>query len=73
VPASEALVRKDYKYFYWPDYKVEQLFNIKNDPYEQHDIVSSNETEHQTILNEMKNRFIELKDIVHDMSKSVII
>jgi len=52
---------------------VEQLFNIKDDPYEEHDIIGSNETEHQTILNEMRNRFIELKNVIHDMSKSVII
>ena len=32
IPASEALVRKDYKYFYWPDFNYEQLFDLTNDP-----------------------------------------
>jgi len=69
IPASEALVRKDYKYFFWPDFQLEQLFDLKNDPYEERDII--NETEYATILNDMRNRFTELKDIVHDMSKTV--
>jgi len=69
IPASEALVRKDYKYFFWPDFQLEQLFDLKNDPYEERDII--NETEYTTILNDMRNRFTELKDIVHDMSKTV--
>jgi len=71
IPASEALVRKDYKYFLWPDWQMEQLFNMKKDPYEERDII--NETEHRTILNEMRKRFLELKDIVHDTSKIVTV
>ena len=31
-PASEAHVRRDHKYFYWPKFKYEQLFDTKNDP-----------------------------------------
>ncbi len=29
IPSSEALVRKDWKYFYWPDFKHEQLFDLR--------------------------------------------
>ncbi len=77
IPASEALVRKDYKYFYWPQYEYEQLFHIPTDPHEEYDLlhlddatkdaVSShkNETEIQSIVIEMRNRFQELKGIIH--------
>jgi len=69
IPASEALVRKDYKYFFWPDYQLEQLFDLNNDPYEERDVI--NAKKYKNILNGMRNRFTELKDIVHDMSKTV--
>ncbi|MGK0185111.1 MAG: arylsulfatase [Verrucomicrobiales bacterium] len=59
IPASEALVRKDWKYFYWPEQKVEQLFNLKDDPREENDLV--NDTAHSARLAEMRARFAELK------------
>ncbi len=59
IPASEALVRKDFKYFYWPEHKVEQLFDLKNDPKEENDLVKS--PDHQERLKEMRLRFQELK------------
>lgn len=59
IPASEALVRKDYKYFYWPEHKVEQLFHIKTDPIEEVDLVK--DPEHAEVLAEMRTRFAELK------------
>ena len=34
IPSSEALVRKDWKYFLWPDFKTEQLFDLRADPRE---------------------------------------
>ncbi len=60
IPASEALVRKDFKYFYWPEQKVEQLFDMKNDPHEENDLVKS--PAYQKRLHEMRKRFIELKE-----------
>ena len=59
IPASEALVRKDFKYFYWPEQNVEQLFDIKNDPREENDLIKS--PAHQKRLQEMRLRFMELK------------
>jgi arylsulfatase A-like enzyme len=59
IPASEALVRKDFKYFYWPDFDREQLFDIKADPHEENDLVGNPEYEVQ--LAEMRDRFRELK------------
>lgn len=59
IPASEALVRKDYKYFYWPEQKVEQLFHLKTDPIEEQDLISN--PKHAEVLAEMRQRFAELK------------
>jgi arylsulfatase A-like enzyme len=41
IPASEALVRKDYKYMLWPNYDVEQFFDLKNDTYELNDLIKA--------------------------------
>jgi arylsulfatase A-like enzyme len=61
IPASEALVRKDHKYILWPNYDVEQLFDLKNDTYELNDLIDS--VSHKELLNEMRTRFNELKKI----------
>ncbi len=59
IPASEALVRKDWKYFFWPDYGVEQLFHITEDPREENDLIADPAQEFR--LAEMRARFKELK------------
>lgn len=59
IPASEALVRKDWKYFYWPEHDVEQLFNIVDDPHEEKDLI--NDPEQKERVAEMRARFKELK------------
>lgn len=59
IPASQALVRKDYKYFYWPEEKVEQLFNIVTDPHEEDDLVSQASSRQQ--LTAMRKRMKELR------------
>jgi arylsulfatase A-like enzyme len=59
IPASEALVRKEWKYFYWPDFEREQLFNIKADPHEENDLVANPECAEK--LAEMRQRFADLK------------
>jgi len=63
IPASEALVRKDYKYFYWPNFRYEQLFDLKKDPGEMNDLFSSKE--HHTKLQQMRKRFKHLKKLAH--------
>lgn len=62
IPQSSALVRKDFKYIFWPEYEYEQLFDMKNDPLEHKDIV--NRTEHAKVLAEMRVRHDELKKSV---------
>lgn len=60
IPASEALVRKNWKYFYWPDFKREQLFDLAADPMEENDLAGDpTQTER---LAEMRTRFAELKE-----------
>lgn len=59
IPASEALVRTDWKYFYWPEHGVEQLFHLETDPYEERDL-ASNEA-YKDKLKEMRQRFAALK------------
>jgi len=72
IPASEALVRKDYKYFYWPHYKHEQLFDMKNDPVEMNDLVNSTDPSIQQKLKDMRKRFNELKSIVHSNASIIL-
>jgi arylsulfatase A-like enzyme len=38
IPSSEAVVRKDVKYIYWPDFGFEELFDLKADPLEEHNL-----------------------------------
>ncbi len=63
IPASEALVRKDWKYFYWPDFHREQLFNLRADPHEENDL--AHDPAQQARLAEMRTRFAELKAAAH--------
>ena len=59
IPASEALVRQDWKYFYWPDFQYEQLFQLSEDPLEDHDL--ARDPQYAEKLAEMRARFRELK------------
>lgn len=59
IPASEALVRADVKYMFWPDYGQEQLFDLVRDPGEEHDVVA--EPNYRARLAGLKARFAELK------------
>lgn len=59
IPASEALVQKDWKYFYWPAFKREQLFDLRSDPIEENDLAE--DPAHADKLAEMRKRFAELK------------
>ncbi len=60
IPASQALVRHDAKYIYWPDFKHEELFDMKTDPQEQKNLIADPRREKQ--LSEMKQRFDKLKE-----------
>jgi arylsulfatase A-like enzyme len=59
IPASEALVRKDWKYFHWPDFQLEQLFHITEDPQEEKDLAK--DPAQASRIAEMRARLAELK------------
>jgi arylsulfatase len=59
IPASQALVRKDWKYFYWPDFQREQLFDLRADPREERDLAA--DPAQADRLRQMRARFAELK------------
>jgi len=59
IPGSTALVRKDWKYMRWTDYEEEQLFDLKNDPYELNDIFDVHQN--SSLLKEMRARHNELQ------------
>ena len=59
IPASEALVRKDWKYLSWPDFSHEQLFHLTDDPHEERDL--ARDPAHFDRLLEMRERMLELK------------
>jgi arylsulfatase len=39
IPQSEAVVRIDMKYCFWPDYEFEELFDLMSDPFEETSLV----------------------------------
>ena len=59
IPSSAALVSKEWKYIYWPDFEYEQLFDLHEDPLEENDVARSDAYAKQ--LAAMRSRFAELK------------
>jgi len=59
IPSSEALVRKDVKYLWWPDFKHEELFDLKADPHEERNLAGDPAQRAQ--LDSLRKRFAELK------------
>lgn len=59
IPASEALVRPQIKYIYWPDFQYEELFDLRRDPHETRNLAQA--PAYQTQLKQLRRRFAELK------------
>lgn len=66
IPSSTALVRKEWKYIYWPEHNREQLFHLKEDPLELNDLYDTNDTEFLQVLLKMRERHDELKKEIHN-------
>ncbi len=62
IPSSEAVVRKDIKYSYWPEWDFEELYDLKADPLEQNNLAKSDD--HQKILTELRARHKEMAKAV---------
>ena len=62
IPAVFALIRKDWKYFYWPQTQYEQLFHIEKDKYEEWDIINSTMQTTQEALFVMRKRYKFMKE-----------
>jgi arylsulfatase len=59
IPSSEALVSREWKYFFWPEHDYEQLFHLATDPGEQNDL--ARDPAHAARLESMRSRFAQLK------------
>jgi len=59
IPASEALVTQDLKYILWPGRQYEELFDLRKDPLEEHNVVK--EPAYLADLERLRMRFARLK------------
>ena len=66
IPPSIALVRKKWKYIYWPKHNYEQLFDLEEDPFEFQNLLINNNC--SDIGKKMQQRLIELRHDVFDPS-----
>ncbi len=60
IPSSQALVSLRRKYILWPDFQVEELFTLSNDPREEHNLIA--DPGQADLLAPMRRRFAELRD-----------
>jgi len=58
------LVRKKWKYIYWPHKKLEQLFNLEDDPMEFTSVFE--DPKNAAIADEMRSRMYELKGEIEE-------
>lgn len=59
IPASRALVRKDWKYIDWHKHGHEELFNLKEDPFELTDV--ANHSEYASLKEGMKRQLEKIR------------
>lgn len=62
IPSSEAIVSKEWKYIHWPEFETEELYHLKVDPFEEHNLVSDDK--YQEVRANLKQRMIEARTVV---------
>ena len=62
TPAVFGLIQKDYKYIYYPQFQYEQLFHMRDDPWEENDIHNSTAMTNVEMLETLKARYHYLKN-----------
>lgn len=55
IPQVEGIVGKRYKYFFYPEFNYEELFDLQNDPHETKNVVAK--AEYQTVLNKLRDQY----------------
>ncbi len=60
IPSSEAVVRKDFKYFWWPEWEHEELFDLTEDPLEQTNLAAS--ADHEDTISEMRAKLETMRE-----------
>ncbi len=60
IPSSQALVRKDMKYLFWPDFNHEELFDLKADPGEERTLAA--DPAQADKMKALRTRFAQLRD-----------
>jgi arylsulfatase A-like enzyme len=62
IPASQAIITKEAKYIWWPDFQFEEYFDLKKDPCEVYNCIS--DVKYRQEITILKERFSPLKTSV---------
>jgi arylsulfatase A-like enzyme len=54
IPSSQGVIRSDWKYVVWPEFAYEQLFDLKSDPQEVHNLAGDQASARQLATMRLK-------------------